>query len=51
MTVGPIPINVIWEYSDRYGLDDLFVSQIQALDRAFLEDINSGDDDQKQSYH
>lgn len=34
---GAIPISAIWEYSDRYDLGELFVSQVQSIDRGFIK--------------
>lgn len=34
---GVIPISAIWSYSDRYGLGELFVSQIQLIESNFLK--------------
>jgi len=40
MGVGHIPINIIFDYASRYGLDDSFVEIILGVDREFIEDGN-----------
>ena len=46
MQPGPIPLRAIWEYADRYGFDDRFVSQIQHIDRLFLAKMESEGEEQ-----
>jgi len=41
MGVGPIPITVIWDFSDRHGLDEEFVEIIKKLDAAYLGIVNA----------
>lgn len=42
MSIGPIPLSAIWAYSDRYGLGELFILQIQRLDEHYLRVVNDG---------
>lgn len=41
MDVGPIPVSRIYAYAEHYGYGELFVRQIRAMDRAYLEDRSS----------
>jgi hypothetical protein len=40
MSVGPIPISLIWEAQKRYNLSDLAVQNLQRLDSAYLRKLN-----------
>ena len=41
MDIGPIPQSKINEYADRHGLGELFVKQIQSMDRDYMSNRNS----------
>ena len=36
MDIGPIPLNFIWDYADRFDLDESFVEIVKRLDNEYL---------------
>jgi hypothetical protein len=40
MSVGPIPITLLWEAQRRYNLSNLAIHVLQQLDSAYLRKIN-----------
>lgn len=37
MSVGPIPLSVMWMYVDRYALPEWVIDALMRIDRAWLE--------------
>lgn len=37
---GPIPINIVWEWADRFNAPDWFPEAVMMIDSKFLEGAN-----------